>query len=367
MAAGLTCHSLRSRAEGLGWFTLASGLAFVSFWTGEEALLLLLPPAMMLAALRFDKAASVTMLALVVSQALLATSMDRGPLLLFGDTATAVTVFVLASIASTILPAILLKSARNRIDARADFLASISHDIRTPMNGVLGFTDLLRQGELTPEQRRSVDHIAESGQTMVRLLNDILDYSRLEAGGLQLAQDEVDLHGELAYAAALFQPRAGEKGIALSCDIDRHVPRRIRGDGLRIRQVLLNLVGNAVKFTDHGHVRICAHAHRGRLATEVLIEVADSGIGMEAQALGRIFEKYGQAARGKARSRGGAGLGLAISRHLVELMEGRIEVTSQDGEGSCFTVRIPVQEIPDLAAATPLRQASPQGQGRAVA
>ena len=180
---------------------------------------------------------------------------------------------------------------------------------------------------------------------MVRLLNDILDYSRLEAGRLELARDEVDLHAELAYAAALFQPRAKEKGISLSCEIEPHVPAWIYGDALRLRQVLLNLVGNAVKFTDRGHVRLSAYANRGMMASELVFEVEDSGIGIADEAMERIWRKYGQGALGSARSRGGTGLGLAITRQLVELMDGQISVTSQLAQGTRFVVEIPVQEI----------------------
>lgn len=345
MYGALACPLRRVLAPRVGCYALVAGIAWASFWTGRDALVLLLLPLMMLSSMLLGLRAGVLLFVIVVPQGMLATAMSRGPLMLFADQAIVLPAFIIGSLAVTVGPALLLQDVRRKVDARADFLASMSHDIRTPMNGVLGFADLLRQGELTPEQRRNVDHIAESGQTMVRLLNDILDFSRLEAGGLQLAADPVDLHGELAYAAALFRPRAEEHGLALDCTIDRHVPQWISGDGLRLRQVLLNLVGNAVKFTDSGHVRICAHVHRGRLATEVVIAVEDSGIGIERQALGRIFEKYGQAARGKAQSRGGTGLGLAISHQLIGLMDGRIEVTSSPGKGSCFTIRMPVQEI----------------------
>ena len=221
----------------------------------------------------------------------------------------------------------------------------MSHEVRTPLNGVLGMAGLMLDTPLSDEQRQYTETIVQSGESLLTVLNDILDFSRLEAGRLELAREEVDLHAELHYAAALFQPRAREKGLRLTCEIEPHVPQVIRGDVLRLRQVLLNLVGNAVKFTDHGHVRISAHAHRGIMASELVVEVSDNGPGIAPAMQGRIFEKYAQLGRGAASARGGTGLGLAIARQLVELMDGRIELASQPGEGSTFTIRIPVQVV----------------------
>ncbi len=339
-------HAARMIArETLAHAMLAGGLAFTIFWAGHPALIFVLLPLMALTSLRQGLPAGILILACVLPQALAVTLAGRGPFMLFPDPLAALGLFSIGSLAMVVVVTRLLRDMRSKAEARADLLASMSHDIRTPMNGVLGFTDLLKQGELSAEQRRNVDHIAESGQTMVRLLNDILDFSRLEAGRLELARDEVDLHAELEYAVALFQPRAREKGISLSCEIDRHVPRWIAGDALRLRQVLLNLVGNAVKFTDSGFVRLRAHAQRALMADELVVEVADSGIGIAAADLGRIFQKYGQARQGTAARRGGSGLGLAIARQLVRLMNGRISVSSALGQGTCFTLELPVQEI----------------------
>jgi signal transduction histidine kinase len=239
----------------------------------------------------------------------------------------------------------LLQRLREKTSAKALFLAHMSHDIRTPMNGVLGFADLLRhQGGLTAEQLRSVDHIAQSGQTMVRLLNDILDFSRLEAGHMVLEHTTVSLHDELQYCLGLFRPRAAEKGLLLECVIDDGVPAQIMGDPLRLRQVLLNLIGNAVKFTDHGHVRLHARAQRGLLSTQLVLDVADTGIGIDANALGRIFGSYSQATSATARRHGGSGLGLAICKQLVELMDGRILTSSRPGHGSLFSLHLTVTE-----------------------
>ncbi len=256
-------------------------------------------------------------------------------------------VLFVAGIAAAGIPlGLVIARLRRQASAQAQFLASMSHDIRTPMNGVLGFADLLRQqGRLTAAQRASVDHIATSGQTMVRLLNNILDFSRAEAGRLELERGAVALHDELAYCAAMFQPRAAEKGIAIRCLIDPQVPPRIVGDSLRLRQVLLNLVGNAVKFTDSGSVDLRVHATRGPMSTHLVIEVADTGVGIAADALGRIFDRYQQADCSVARSHGGSGLGLAICRQLVGLMDGRIDVASRQGSGTVFTVHLPVREL----------------------
>lgn len=352
-------------AEYGGYGMLAGVLAFESFVAGHDSLLFLLLPVMVLAAIRLGLGGAALVLVPVLLQAFLGFTQQRGALSHFPDPALALALFVIGCVAATAPAALLIRRRHRQVDARAAFLASMSHDIRTPMNGVLGFADLLRQGELTAEQRRSVDCIAESGQTMVRLLNDILDFSRLEAGRLELAREEVDLHAELQYAAALFGPRAREKGVALSCEIECHVPRMIRADGLRLRQVLLNLVGNAVKFTDHGHVRIAAHAHRGMMASELVVEVSDSGIGIAQTELGRIFEKYGQSGSAQARSRGGTGLGLAIARQLVELMDGKIAVQSTVGEGSCFTIRMPVQEVAQRSDPAPRLSAVPSARAAA--
>jgi signal transduction histidine kinase len=249
---------------------------------------------------------------------------------------------------------LMIRRLRRHSNAMAEFLASMSHDIRTPMNGVLGFADLLRQqGRLTAAQRASVDHIAESGQTMVRLLNDILDFSKAEAGRLELEHGEIALYDEFAYCTAMFQPRAAEKSLAIRCIVDPEVPLRIVGDPLRLRQVLLNLVGNAVKFTDSGSVDLRVHATRGRLATHLVIEVADTGVGIAPEALGRIFERYQQADCTVARSHGGTGLGLAICRQLVGLMDGRIEVASTQDSGTVFTVHLPVRELASAPPASP--------------
>lgn len=339
-------HGWRTGAEGAGIVLLGLGAAVATFVAGGDPLIFALAPLMVLHAVRLGLGGAGLGLAIQIPIATGATVSGQGPLALFDQPLLALVLFV-GTMAALGLPlALVLRRLRDQTSAKADFLASMSHDIRTPMNGVLGFADLLRsQGGLTPDQRRSVDHIAQSGQTMVRLLNDILDFSRLEAGHLVLEQAEVSLHDELEYCLGLFRPRAAEKGLALDCLIDDGVPRWIVGDPLRLRQVLLNLIGNAVKFTDHGQVRLHARAQRGVLSTHLSLDVTDTGVGIAPHALGRIFGRYAQAASSTAREHGGSGLGLAICKQLVDLMDGRILAASQPGQGTVFTVHLPVREI----------------------
>ena len=272
------------------------------------------------------------------------------------DPLSALALFAAGMVATGVPLGLLIRRLQREAEAKSEFLASMSHDIRTPMNGVLGFADLLRrQGALTPEQRKSVDHIAESGQAMVRLLNDILDFSRLEAGRLRLEHGEVALHEELRYCAAMFQPRAQEKGVQLSCVIDEGVPLAIAGDPLRLRQVLLNLLGNAVKFTEQGGVWLHARAERGLLSTQLVLEVVDTGPGIPPEAMSGIFGKYVQADSAVARQHGGSGLGLAICAQLVTLMDGRIDVASRVGQGTVFAVHLPVRVL----AEAPMRDVPP--------
>jgi signal transduction histidine kinase len=339
-------HTWRHIAEAVGVVALGLGAALMTFVAGADALVFVLAPLLVLHAVRLGLGGAMLGLTLQIGVATWATGGGLGPLAQFDQPLLALALFV-GGMATLGLPlALVLRHLREQSSAKADFLAHMSHDIRTPMNGVLGFADLLRQqGGLTPDQRRSVDHIAQSGQTMVRLLNDILDFSRLEAGHMVLEQAEISLHDELEYCLGLFRPRAAEKGIQLSCIVDETVPQRITGDPLRLRQVLLNLIGNAVKFTDHGTVQLHARAQRGVLSTHLSLEVSDTGIGIAPDALGRIFGRYSQADSSTARKHGGSGLGLAICKQLVELMDGRVLATSQPGRGTVFTVHLPVREL----------------------
>jgi signal transduction histidine kinase/CheY-like chemotaxis protein len=235
-------------------------------------------------------------------------------------------------------------------DDRMRFLATMSHEMRTPLNGILGMTGLLLDTELSPNQRAYAEAVRESGAALLALINDILDFSKLDAGRLELEEALFDPFALVQNVAELLSPRAADKKIEIAYFVDPSLPRRLFGDEARLRQVLVNLAGNAVKFTDRGGVAIeasCREAEGG--AVDFLVDIADTGIGIPQHLQDSIFEEYSQA--DAARRSQGTGLGLAISRKLVRAMGGDIVLTSALGKGSVFSFSVRLKSGADAAPA----------------
>ena len=225
--------------------------------------------------------------------------------------------------------------------AKSDFLATMSHEIRTPMNGVIGMTEILRDSRLSADQRDYVDTIKLSGQTLLDIINDILDFSKIEAGRIEIEDEAFDVRSLIQEVVDLSQGNADRKGLELRAWVDPGVPRRAFADPLRLRQILVNLVSNAVKFTGSGYVELRVRAEpRGREGWWLDFAVEDTGIGIPQDRMDRLFESFSQIDSSVTRRFGGTGLGLAISKRLAERMGGGISARSTEGTGSTFHVRI---------------------------
>ncbi|MFT6926718.1 MAG: signal transduction histidine kinase/CheY-like chemotaxis protein [Psychromonas sp.] len=265
-------------------------------------------------------------------------------------------VFMEASIRENILQVRHEKEIAEKASlAKSEFLATMSHEIRTPMNGVLGMTDLVMETELSTEQRRFMELIKYSGVGLLDIINDILDFSKIEAGKLQLDNHPMQLRVLIDNLVTVLNPQAGKKGLQLSCHLPQEINTWVLGDKVRLRQVLTNLISNAIKFTQRGEVSVSAVIFEPSVTQLSLqIRVQDTGIGIAAEHQDRIFESFSQADSSTTRNYGGTGLGLAISKQLIEMMGGNIGFRSELGHGTTFWFNLKLNKTDQILSEDPL-------------
>ncbi len=238
--------------------------------------------------------------------------------------------------------------------AKNRFIANMSHEMRTPLNGIFGMVDLLKDTSLTPDQKEFTSTIHASAATLFSLVEDVLDFSKIEAGKVSVVKADFDLHALVKTTMAMLAPQAQAKGLRLTTQVRSDIPFQLRGDPLLLRQVILNLLGNAVKFTDTGEVRLCVARTAESLAgISLKFEVIDTGIGIAPEAQARIFNRFTQADDSITRRFGGTGLGTTIAKELVELMGGRIGLQSEPGAGSTFWFTIDLEKQPAMLSPVP--------------